>query len=108
MRSELTPTQMAEHLAKRKELWIARQDRVEQLVPVEIGYKKPPKKEKGFAADTAEKTGVNKSTITRAISRAEGVTQEARDAIRGTEHEKVRASELSVPISAAAPKAAFA
>lgn len=42
----------------------------------------------GFASDTAEKTGVNKSTINRAISRANGVIEEARDAIRGTDLDK--------------------
>ena len=46
-----------------------------------------PGRPKGFDTDTAEKTGVNRSTVNRAVSRAEGVTQEARDTIRGTEHD---------------------
>ena len=82
MRSELTPTQMAEHLAKRKELWAAR-----ILGGTNCSTKKP-QHEKKFAQETAEATGSTRQQINRAVSRAEGVTQEARDAIRGTEHDK--------------------
>lgn len=77
IRSELSATQQAEHLAKRKELWAAR-DSV-------ASCNTKPGRPKGFDTDTAEKTGVNRSTINRAISRAENVTDEARDAIRGTD-----------------------
>ena len=78
IRSELTATQQAEHLAKRKELWEAR-----KLAGSSCPTKKP-QHEKQFAAETADTTGVPKRVINRAVSRAEGVTQEARDAIRGT------------------------
>lgn len=84
MRSELTPTEQAEHLAKRKELWEARENQVEQLVPPEIGYQKPPPQQRQFAADTAEATGTSRQQINRAVSRAEKVCDEARDIIRGT------------------------
>ncbi|WP_147393068.1 hypothetical protein [Paracoccus siganidrum] len=84
MRSELTPTQEAEHLAKRKELWEARQSG--QIVPIES------KRDDGrghrptaFASETAEATGVDKRTINRAVSRAEGVVEEVRDQLRGTD-----------------------
>lgn len=70
MRAELTPTQMAEHLAKRKELWGARVNSVATC-------NTNPGRPRGFDTDTAEKTGVNRSTVNRAVSRAEGVTQEA-------------------------------
>jgi len=41
-----------------------------------------PQHEKGFAQDTADLTGESKRSINRAISRAEGVTEEARDVRR--------------------------
>ncbi|MEO0376543.1 MAG: hypothetical protein AAF329_18355 [Cyanobacteria bacterium P01_A01_bin.17] len=78
IRSELTATQQAEHLAKRKELWGMRN----------VAGRIPPTKpqhEKGFAHETECQTGVSKRRINEAISRAEGVTEEARDAIRGTD-----------------------
>ena len=83
MRSELTPTQFSEHLAKRKELWEARQSG--QVAPIESkrddgrGHRQTE-----FASETANATGVDKRTINRAVSRAEGVCQEARDLLRGT------------------------
>jgi len=46
---------------------------VGQLVPPEIGYKKPPKQERQFAADTAERTGQSKKDINRHVSRAEAL-----------------------------------
>lgn len=79
-RSELTATQQAEHLAKRKELWLARNSVA--TCNTKVGRRK------GFDTETAETTGVNRSTVNRAISRANGVTQAARDAIRGTELDK--------------------
>ena len=69
MRSELSPTEMAEHLAKRKELWVERQ--TAQLAPIESkrtdGKGRRPE---GFAAETAGATGINECTVNRAISRA--------------------------------------
>lgn len=44
-----------------------------QAAPPEIGYKKPPKQERQFAADTAERTGQDKATINRHVSRAEAL-----------------------------------
>ena len=91
MRSELTPTQMAEYLAKRKELWEERKEmeiQVAQVEPPEIAYKKPPSQVKEFASQTSETTGVTKSTINRAIARAEGVCEEARSLIKGTRLDK--------------------
>lgn len=85
-RSELSPTEVAEHLAKRKELWEARENQVAQAAPPEnsTGYKSPPPQSEGFASDTARSTGRDKSTINRAVKRANEVCQEARDLIRGT------------------------
>lgn len=78
MRSELTPVQMAEHLAKRKELWEARQESGASCATL------TGRGNKQFAKQTSDATGVAKSTINRAVSRADGVTEEARDVIRGT------------------------
>ncbi|MGK7652413.1 hypothetical protein ACSQ76_08360 [Roseovarius sp. B08] len=69
---------MAEHLAKRKELWEARK------VGGATCTTKKPQHQRQFASETSEKTGVNKSTVNRAVSRAQ-VSEEARDAIRGTD-----------------------
>ena len=69
-------------MAKRKELWAVR----------EVSGQVDPKPNGGrptqFAFETSEATGVPKRTINRAVSRVEGVTQEARDAIRGTDLDK--------------------
>lgn len=79
MRSELTPTQMAEHLAKRKELWEARKN-TGTTCPSITGPGQP----KRFASETAASTGVDKRTVNRAVARADGICAEARDIIRGT------------------------
>lgn len=70
MRSELTPTQMAEHLAKRKELWEARQKSGPSCTTL-------TGRRKGFDTETADSTGVNRSTVNRAVSRADGICAEA-------------------------------
>jgi hypothetical protein len=90
MRAELSPTERAEHLAKRAEVWAAREIQVAQLAPPEKsgGYKSPPQQTRGFAADTAEKTGVSKAAINRAISRAESIPADVRDQIKGTALDK--------------------
>lgn len=86
MRSELTETLRSEHLAKRKELWEARREAAGATCPTSLadGRKAGPQHEKQFASETAAATGTDKRTVTRAISRAENVSQEARDVIRGT------------------------
>lgn len=69
-RAELTIEQKREHLKRRKELWEARQKeiRVGNKCPPEIGYKKPPAAEKGFAAETAAATGLSKRRINQLLS----------------------------------------
>ena len=64
MRAELSPTEHADHVTRREELW-ERRDSGATCTTI-----KGPGMPKGFAADTAEKTGVAKSTVTRALSRA--------------------------------------
>ncbi len=71
-RSELTPTQEAEHLAKRKEVWEAMREakQVEQLVPAVDVAKHGHAQPDGFASSTAKATGKTKQSVNRAIRRA--------------------------------------
>lgn len=55
------------------------------VFPPEIGYKKPPKQEKQFAAETAERTGQSKRSINEHISRAESLGDDL-DAITGNKY----------------------
>lgn len=79
MRAELSATQMAEHLSKRKELWAVRSSGATCATGGGAAGEN-----RQFASETAGATGVTKSTINRATSRAENITQEARDLLRGT------------------------
>lgn len=69
-RADLTTEQKREHLRRRKELWEKRQkeNQVGRRVPPEIGFKKPPPQDKGFAAETAAATGLSKRQINRLLS----------------------------------------
>ncbi len=78
MRAELSPTEMAEHLAKREDLW-GRRDSV-----ASCNTNKGPGRPTAFTTDTAEKTGVNRSTVHRALSRAKAIPEDVRDQIKGT------------------------
>ncbi|MCB1687712.1 MAG: ParB N-terminal domain-containing protein [Halioglobus sp.] len=86
-RHELTPTEQAEHLAKRKELWEARErDRVSGQVDPKLSVRgrENEGRPEGFATETAKTTGKSKESINRDVRRAHDVCQEARDLIRGT------------------------
>ncbi len=78
-RSELTPTQEAEHLARRKEVWEAMREAENNsgstcpTIPA-----RGPGMPEGFASSTTEVTGKSKESINRAIRRATEVCQEAR------------------------------
>ncbi len=78
MRAELSPTEMAEHIARRDDLWDKR-DTGASCTSI-----KGPGQPKGFAAETAEKTGVAKSTVTRALSRAKAIPGDIRAIIKRT------------------------
>ncbi len=77
MRAELSPTEMAEHLAKREELWGQRDSG--QTLPTIKGPGMP----KGFASDTSEKTGVSKRAINLATSHAKAIPGDIRAIIKG-------------------------
>ena len=78
MRAELSPTEMAEHLTRREELWGQR----------EVSGKVCPKPQGGrpsaFASETAEKTGMSKRAINLATSRARDIPEDVRAQIKGT------------------------
>lgn len=76
IRAELTPAQRTTHIARRKQVWEALHPgeiQVRKLFPPEIGYKKPPKQEKGFAAETAAVSGESKRSINQHIARAQAL-----------------------------------
>jgi hypothetical protein len=87
-RAELTATEEAEHLAERKKVW----GRIEAAAggatctsSLPDGRGAGPQHQKQFAANTAAATGRNKSTITRAVRRAEAVCDDARALLVGTD-----------------------
>ena len=67
MRAELSPTEHADHLTKRAELW-GRRDSGQSL-PTNKGRGMP----KGFASETADATGVSKRAVQLATSRAKAI-----------------------------------
>jgi len=84
-RHELTATEIAEHIAKRKELWEAR-EKAAQVEP-KLKTDDNPKgagRPDGFASDTAKASGQSKASVNRAVKRGNEVCQEARDLIRNT------------------------
>lgn len=94
IRASLSPTEEAEHLARRKELWEVREAaRIEtggtnSPTSLSDGRLAGPQHKDGFAKDTAEKTGQAKRVINRKIERANSVSDEARSLIKGTNLDK--------------------
>ena len=73
MRAELSPAEMAEHLAKREELWGQRSSGASCATGGGA-----PGENIGFASDTAAATGVSKATVNRATSRAKEIPGDIR------------------------------
>lgn len=74
IRTELTPSQLELHLAKRKEIYT-------RLFPeTRRGGKAKGEEAKTFVEDTAEKTGLHPKTIQRTIRRGENASEELREA----------------------------
>lgn len=69
VRADLSTEEKREHLKQRKVIWERRekQNQVAHRAP-DGTFAKGNKKEKGFAADTAEKTGMSKSQINRLLA----------------------------------------
>jgi ParB-like chromosome segregation protein Spo0J len=76
-RAELTPAQIAAHMARRKELW--EQKQVGQLAPP-----RKPQHQKGFAQDTADKTGQDKRNVNKAVARGMKIAPDVLHAVHGT------------------------
>jgi hypothetical protein len=76
-RSEFSPADGARHMAWRTALW-ERTKVSMQVAP------KPHGRPAGFASDAADKTGRDKSTMTRAIARGEKIAPDVLDAVQGT------------------------
>lgn len=107
-RSELTAAQRSKAIKRRKEIWEAlhpvkaqrfdsvmdalrlddaNEIQVEQLVPPEIGYGKPPQQDKGFAAETASISGETKQSINRRVAIADALGDDL-DKVVGTSLDK--------------------
>ncbi len=78
VRAELTPTEMADHLARREELWGRRE------VSTQVALKPKGGRPRGFAQETADATGVSHDTVSRAVSRAKAIPGDIRAIIKGT------------------------
>ena len=86
MRAELNPTELGEHVTRREKLWAERKKTGGQTLPTSLpdGRAAGPQHQKGFAADTAKKTGMSKRAINLAKSRTEKIPEDVRDQIKGT------------------------
>ena len=79
------------HIKRRKQIWEALHPmgiQVGQVVPPEVGYRKPPPQSKAFAAYTAAAAGITKQAINRHLARAEAIGDEGLDRIKGTSLDK--------------------
>lgn len=82
-RSELTPAETAEHLAKRKDIWAAKSG--------ETGTNCSSLGGRGnlsFASETAQQTGRSKQDVNRAIARAEKIAPDVIHMVKGTVMDK--------------------
>ena len=88
VRSDLIEIERAEHLKRRKEIFDARANEKTggESLPTSLkdGRKAGPQHGKGFAQDTAEKTGLSKSSINKSLRRAEKIDSQVQKAITGT------------------------
>jgi ParB family chromosome partitioning protein len=82
MRAELTELEKAEHLVRRKDIYVARYPETRQ------GQGNSSKRQLNdnlsFSQDTAEKLGIDKRTIERAVRRAQRIDPEVKDRIATT------------------------
>lgn len=85
IRAELTELERGEHLARRKDIYIARHPETRQGGVGRGGYK--DENSSSFSADTATKLGVTERTVQIAVRRAEKICGKAKELIRGTETE---------------------
>ena len=84
-RAELTPAEMARHLARREVLWGEREKVGGKSLPTQVdatGRKKSPQQQKEFAADTATKTGVSKRSTNQHLARAKALGEDIESVVR--------------------------
>jgi hypothetical protein len=67
MRAELSPAQQADHLARRKEIWVALEVSRQNVAKPKGG------RPAGFSSETASRTGVDRKTVQRDIARADAL-----------------------------------
>lgn len=90
-RSELTEAEEAQHLARRKQLWEAKEKSIGSTCTdtrVSSRGRKNEGRPDGFAASTAKVTGDSKTTINRKIARAEKIEPEILEQVKGTDLDK--------------------
>lgn len=89
-RAELTASQRAQAIRRRKQIWEALHPAGIQVAKVgspEIGYGKPPAQEHGFATSTASVSGESKTAINRHLARAEAIGDDL-ERVTGTSLDK--------------------
>ena len=86
-RAELTEIEHAEHLKRRREIFDAKRNSGENI-PSIPGRGRP----KEFDQDTADKTGLDKSTVRKSRTRAEKIAEDVREDIKTSSNEKVVAA----------------
>ena len=105
IRSELTELERADHLKRRKEIFDARSSA--EKIPTTQTSKRGRKGEgrpKEFDQDTADKTGLDKSTIRKSRTRAERIVPEVQEAIKAAEPNTplAKAADVGVELDAVA------
>lgn len=91
-RAELTASQRASAIKRRRQIWGAlhpEEIQVGKVCPPEsaTGYKQPPPQEKGFAASTAAVSGESKRAINQHLARAEALGDDL-ERVTGTSLDK--------------------
>ena len=91
-RAELTASQRASAIKRRRQIWEAlhpEEIQVGKVCPPEsvTGYKQPPPQEKGFAASTAAVSGESKRSINQHLARADALGDDL-ERIKGTSLDK--------------------
>jgi hypothetical protein len=78
IRAELTPSEEAIHLKRRKELWEKKQLNLDNLARFE------GRGNKGFSAETADATGKSQRSVNRSIQRADKIAPDVLRVVAGT------------------------
>jgi ParB family chromosome partitioning protein len=100
IRSELTVLERSEHLAKRKRIFefLHPETKAKSTERQRARAKGEPDEiiSPGFSEDTASKTGMSQRTVQQEVQIAEKITDEAKEAIRGTDVADSKVKLLSI------------